>query len=134
MEVSHTPVDKPTSRDCWTALKELAQRVSALLAKYEASTACEFEDFERELRDCWTALKELAQRVSALLAKYEASTACEFEDFERTPCSPRPSARSPKKRWRARMWTFLSCSSTARCIAGPVAVLRPTSLPPAQCR
>ena len=33
MEVSHTPVDKPTARDVWTALEELPQRVSALLKK-----------------------------------------------------------------------------------------------------
>ena len=33
MEVSHTPVDKPTARDVWTALEELPQRVSALLPR-----------------------------------------------------------------------------------------------------
>ena len=49
MEVSHTLVDKPTPRDVWTALKELPQRVSALLKKYESSTTCGFEDFERQL-------------------------------------------------------------------------------------
>ena len=49
MEVSHTSVDKPTPRNSWTALKELPQRVSALVKKYESSSAGGFEDFEREL-------------------------------------------------------------------------------------
>ena len=49
MEVSHTPVDKPTPRDVWTALNDLPQRVNSLLKKYESSHACEFEDFERQL-------------------------------------------------------------------------------------
>ena len=49
MEVSHTPVDKPTPPDVWTALNNLPQRVGALLKKYESSNAGGFEDFEREL-------------------------------------------------------------------------------------
>ena len=49
MEVSHTPVDKPTPGDVWTALKDLPQHVNSLLKKYESSHACEFEDFERQL-------------------------------------------------------------------------------------
>ena len=49
MEVSHTPVDKPTPRDVCTVLQDLPQRVSALLKQYESSNTCEFEDFEREL-------------------------------------------------------------------------------------
>ena len=49
MEVSHTPVDKPTPRDVWTAPKDIPQRVNSLLKKYESSHACELEDFERQL-------------------------------------------------------------------------------------
>ena len=49
MEVSHTPVDKPTPRDLWSVLQDLPQRVSALLKQYESSNTSEFEDFEREL-------------------------------------------------------------------------------------
>ena len=49
MKVSHTPVDKPTPPDVWTALNNLPQRVSILLKKYESSNAGGFEDFEREL-------------------------------------------------------------------------------------
>ena len=43
MEVSHTPVDKPTPPDVWTALNNLPQRVSTLLKKYESSNAGGFE-------------------------------------------------------------------------------------------
>ena len=49
MEVSHTPVDKPTPRDAWAALNDLPRRVNALVKKYESSDECEFEDFERQL-------------------------------------------------------------------------------------
>ena len=49
MKASHTPVDKPTPPDVWTALNNLPQRVSTLLKKYESSNAGGFEDFEREL-------------------------------------------------------------------------------------
>ena len=56
MEVSHTPVDIPTPRDAWTALKDLPQRVNSLLKKYESSNACGFEDFEREVSAPETAL------------------------------------------------------------------------------
>ena len=49
MEVSHTPVDKPTRRDVWTALDALPQRVGSLLKKYESSSAGGFEDSERDL-------------------------------------------------------------------------------------
>ena len=49
MEVSHTPLDKPTPRDAWTALNDLLRRVNALRKKYESSDGCEFEDFDRQL-------------------------------------------------------------------------------------
>ena len=49
MEVSHTPTDKRTARDVWTALQDLPQRVSSLLKKYASSNPGGFEDFEREL-------------------------------------------------------------------------------------
>ena len=49
MEVFRTPVDEPTPRDAWTALKDLPQRVATLVKKYESSNTDGFEDFEREL-------------------------------------------------------------------------------------
>ena len=39
MEVSHTPTDKRTARDVWTALQDLPQRVSSLLKKYASSNS-----------------------------------------------------------------------------------------------
>ena len=49
MEVSHTPVDKPTRCDVWATLETLPQCVGSLLKKYETSNAGGFEAFEREL-------------------------------------------------------------------------------------
>ena len=73
-------------------------------------------------RDVWTALNDLpsSQRVNSLLKKFESSHAGGFEDFERElhACSSKPSVRSPNRRSPATMWTWHSCSSTARCIAG----------------
>ena len=80
MEVSHTLVDKPTPRDCWSALKELPQRVSALLRKYESSTAYEFEDFERQLHTLF-AQTECAVTEEAL-ARHDVDLPFVFIDGE----------------------------------------------------
>ena len=75
MEVSHTPVDIPTPRDAWTALKvdKPTPRDAWTALKVDKPTP----------RDAWTALKDLPQRVATLLKKYESSNAGGFEDFER---------------------------------------------------
>ena len=77
MEVSHTPVDKPTPRNGWTALQQLPQHVSALL-KYESSNTSEFEDFERELHALF-AHTECAVTEEAL-ARYDVDLPFVFID------------------------------------------------------
>ena len=80
MEVSHTPVDKPTARDVWTALEELPQRVSALLKKYESPNDCRFEEFERELHSVF-AQTECAVTEQAL-ARHDVDLPFVFIDGE----------------------------------------------------
>ena len=80
MEVSHTPVDKPTARDVWTALEELPQRVSALLKKYESPNDCRFEEFERELHSVF-AQTECAVTEEAL-ARHDVDLPYVFIDGE----------------------------------------------------
>ena len=48
MSVSHVSHDEPTRIDVWTVLKELPQRVQALLKRHEASQELGFE-LEHEL-------------------------------------------------------------------------------------
>ena len=80
MEVSHTPLDKPTVGDVWTALEVLPQRVSALLKKYEPSCAGGFEDFERELHALF-AQTECAVTEEAL-ARHDVDLPFVFIDGE----------------------------------------------------
>ena len=80
MEVSHTPVDKPTPRDAWSALKDLPQRVATLLKKYESSNAGRFEDFGRELRTLF-AHTECAATEEAL-ARHDVDLLFVFIDGE----------------------------------------------------
>ena len=103
MEVSHTLVDKPTPRDVWTVLKELPQRVSALLKKYESSTTCEFEDLERQLHALF-AQTECAVTEEAL-ARHDVDLPFVFIDgkMHRRACR---------------------CSQTYLTAAGPVSVTR----------
>jgi len=103
MEVSHTPKDKPTPRDVWTALEQLPQRVSSLLKKYESSEAGEFEDFERELRILF-AHTECAVTEEAL-ARHDVDLPFVFIDGEmhRRACR---------------------CAQTYLAGAGPVSVVR----------
>ena len=103
MEVSHTPVDKPTPRDVWTALNDLPQRVNSLLKKYESSHACEFEDFERQLHALF-AQTECAVTEEAL-ARQDVDLPFVFIDGEvhRRACR---------------------CAQTYLTAAGPVSVAR----------
>ena len=80
MEVSHTPVDKPTRRDVWTALDALPQRVGSLLKKYESSSAGGFEDSERDLHALF-AQTECAVTEEAL-ARHDVDLAFVFIDGE----------------------------------------------------
>ena len=103
MEVSHTLADKPTPRNVLTALKTLPQRVNALLKKYESSTACGFEDFERELHAVF-AQTECAVTEEAL-ARHDVDLPFVFIDGEvhRRACR---------------------CAQTYLTAAGPVSVTR----------
>ena len=80
MEVSHTPLDKPTPRDAWTVLKDLPQRVATLLKKYESSNPGGFEDFERELHALF-AQTECAVTEEAL-ARHDVDLPFVFIDGE----------------------------------------------------
>ena len=80
MKVSHTPVDKPTPRDVWSALNDLPQRVNSLLKKYESSHACEFEDCERQLHALF-AQTECAVTEEAL-ARHDVDLPLVFIDGE----------------------------------------------------
>ena len=103
MEVSHTPVDKPTPRNGWTELQQLPQRVSSLLKKYESSNTSEFEDFERELHALF-AHTECAVTEEAL-ARYDVDLPVVFIDGE----THRRACR---------------CAQTYLTAAGPVSVTR----------
>ena len=54
MSVSHVSHDEPTRVDVWTVLKELPQRVQALLKHHEASQELGFEGLEHELHALFT--------------------------------------------------------------------------------
>ena len=103
MEVSHTPLDKPTAGDVWAVLEVLPQRVSALLKKYESSNAGGFEDFERELHALF-ARTECAVTEEAL-ARHDVDLPLVFIDgvMYRRACR---------------------CAQTYLTAAGPVSVTR----------
>ena len=103
MEVSHTPVDEPTPRDAWTALKDLPLRVATLVKKYETSNAGGFEAFERELHALF-AQTECAVTEEAL-ARHDVDLPVVFIDGEmhRRACR---------------------CAQTYLSAAGPVSVTR----------
>ena len=54
MSVSHVSHDEPTRVDVWTVLKELPQRVQALLKRHDASQELGFEELEHELHALFT--------------------------------------------------------------------------------
>ena len=54
MSVSHSAQYEPTRVDVWTVLKELPQRVEALLKHHEASQELDFEGLEQELHALFT--------------------------------------------------------------------------------
>ena len=103
MEVSHTPLDKPTPRDAWSALKDLPQRVATLVKKYESSNAGGFEDFERELRTLF-AHTECAVTEEAL-ARHDVDLPLVFID-----------GQMHRRAWR--------CAQTYLTAAGAVSVTR----------
>ena len=103
MEVSHTPLDKPTPRDAWSALKDLPQRVATLVKKYESSNAGGFEDFERELRTLF-AQTECAVTEEAL-ARHDVDLPFVFID-----------GQMHRRAWR--------CAQTYLTAAGAVSVTR----------
>ena len=103
MEVSHTPVYKPTPRDAWATLEALPQRVGALQKKYDTSNAGGFEAFERELHALF-AQTECAVTEEAL-ARHDVDLPLVFIDGEihRRACR---------------------CAQTYLTAAGPVSVTR----------
>ena len=103
MEVSHTPVDEPTPRDAWAALKDLPERVATLVKKYESSNAGGFGDFERELRTLF-AHTECAVTEEAL-ARHDVDLPFVFID-----------GQMHRRAWR--------CAQTYLTAAGPVSVTR----------
>ena len=107
MEVSHTPVDKPTPRDASTALNHLPQRVATLVKKYESSNAGGFEDFERELHALF-AQTECAVTEQAL-ARHDVDLPLVFIDGEMHRRACRRACR---------------CAQTYLTAAGPVSVTR----------
>ena len=54
MSVSHVSHDEPTRVDVWTVLKELPQRIQALLKRHDASQELGFEELEHELHALFT--------------------------------------------------------------------------------
>ena len=74
MSVSHVSQDEPTRVDVWTVLKELPQRVQALLKRHEASQELGFEELEHELHALFT----------------HAECAATSEALERAGCGPAP--------------------------------------------
>ena len=54
MSVSHNAQYEPTDVDVWTVLKELPQRVQALLKRHETSQELGFEVFEQEIHALFT--------------------------------------------------------------------------------
>ena len=91
-----------------------------------------FGEAPGELINPASALRELSQRVSALIKKYETSHECGFKDSERqlhAPFAHTECAVTEEALAGQAVSICRSCSSTVRCIAGPVAARRPTRLP-----
>ena len=92
-----------STREAWTALKDLPQRVATLLKKYESTNAGGFEDFERELRALF-AHTQCAVTEEAL-ARHDVDLPFVFIDGERHRRACR-------------------CAQTYLTAAGPVSVTR----------
>ena len=63
MSVSHVSHDEPTRVDVWTVLKELPQRVQALLKRHDASQELGFEELEHELHALFTTTPSVRRRA-----------------------------------------------------------------------
>ena len=75
MAVSHVSHDEPTRVDVWTVLKELPQRVQALLKRHDASQELGFEGLEQELHALFTHA-ECAATSEALSARMWTCPMC----------------------------------------------------------
>ena len=72
MSVSHVSHDEPTRIDVWTVLKELPQRVQALLKRHEASQELGFEGLEPNSTRCsrTPSVRRRARRWNATMWTY----------------------------------------------------------------
>ena len=103
MSVSHVSQDEPTRVDVWTVLKELPQRVQALLKRHEASQELGFEELEHELHALFTHAECAA--TSEALERHDVDLPHVFIDAE--------------KHHRA-----YRCEKTYLCAVGPVTAMR----------
>ena len=103
MSVSHVSQDEPTRADVWTVLKELPQRVEALLKHHEASQELDFEGLEQELHALFTHAECAA--TSEALERHDVDLPHVFIDAE--------------KHHRAHR-----CEKTYLCAVGPVTAMR----------
>ena len=81
MSVSHVSQDEPTRVDVWTVLKELPQRVQALLKRHEASQELGFEELEHELHALFTHAECAA--TSEALERHDVDLPHVFIDAEK---------------------------------------------------
>ena len=103
MSVSHVSHDEPTRVDVWTVLKELPQRVQALLKRHEASQELGFEELEHEFHALFTHAECAA--TSEALERHDVDLPHVFIDAE--------------KHHRA-----YRCEKTYLCAVGPVTAMR----------
>ena len=103
MSVSHVSQDEPTRVDVWTVLKELPQRVQALLKRHEASQELGFEGLEQKLHALFTHAECAA--TSEALERHDVDLPHVFIDGE--------------KHHRAHR-----CEKTYLCAVGPVTAMR----------
>ena len=103
MSVSHVSHDEPTRVDVWTVLKELPQRVQALLKRHDASQELGFEELEHELHALFTHAECAA--TSEALERHDVDLPHVFIDAE--------------KHHRA-----YRCEKTYLCAVGPVTAMR----------
>ena len=103
MSVSHVSQDEPTRVDVWTVLKELLQRVQALLKRHEASQELGFEGLEQKLHALFTHAECAA--TSEALERHDVDLPHVFIDGE--------------KHHRAHR-----CEKTYLCAVGPVTAMR----------
>ena len=81
MSVSHVSHDEPTRVDVWTVLKELPQRIQALLKRHDASQELGFEELEHELHALFTHAECAA--TSEALERHDVDLPHVFIDAEK---------------------------------------------------